>query len=191
MKTIILAFFVLSSSIGFAEVSLKRILDLSTQESKVEFLAIGKPSLMKINGSGGKLKGQIEIDHNLVTGLVNVPLSDISTGITLRDEHMKKKYLETDKFPEATLRITEFKMEKDYFKSNGSQKNIPFKGKLKIHGIEKDVIGTADLDSDDRFLQISAKTNTNITDYKIDIPSYMGIKVADDVAIKTDLKIKK
>src|SRR4051812_12504401 len=34
---------------------------------------------------------------------VALKLDSLKTGIDLRDEHMKKKYFETDKYPEAVL----------------------------------------------------------------------------------------
>lgn len=165
--------------------------DLSTQESKVEFTAIGKPSLLKINGTGGKLKGQVSFANLLVSAEFIVPLDTVVTGVGLRDKHMKEKYLEIEKFPEATLKIAELKMEKNFLKDKASQKNVPFKGKLKIHGFESDIEGTADIDSDEKSISIQAKTKTNITSHKIDLPSYLGVKVADEVEIKVDFKIKK
>lgn len=195
-KNIILALTILLSIFAEAATDVKppettKTIDLSSQESKVEFLAVGKPSMLKINGTGGKLKGHVRFTNLIVDADCTVPLEGITTGIGLRDEHMKNKYLEIAKFPEATLKISELKIEKDFLKEKGIQKNIPFKGKLKIHGNESDVEGTADIASDDKNISIQAKTKTNITAHKIDVPSYLGIKVADEVEIKVDLKIKK
>lgn len=170
---------------------MKRTVDLLNHDSKIEFLAIGKPSLLKINGVSGKATGLLEISKNIVTGLLIVPLKEITTGISLRDEHMKEKYLEIEKYPEATLKISELKMEKDFFTENGSQKNVPFKGNLKIHGVEREIQGTADFESNDKIILVNAKTSTNITAHQIEIPSYLGIKVADLVEIKTEFRIKK
>lgn len=175
---------------AYAEVSTK-VIDLVGQESKVEFLAIGKPSLLKINGTGGKLKGKIEVSGTKVTGQLSVALDLITTGLNLRDEHMKNKYLEIAKFPEASLQISELQLEKNLFTISGSQKGVPFKGKLKIHGVEKDIEGFADVDSDEKVVSISAQTKTSISAHQIDLPSYMGIKVADEVQITTQFKLKK
>lgn len=165
--------------------------DLSKQDSKVEFWAVGRPSVLKINGTGGKLTGKVDFNGSQGSGEFIVPLEPITTGISLRDDHMKKKYLEIEKYPTATLNITEIKFEKDFLKEKGVQKNIPFKGKLLIHGNESEVQGTADIESTDQIISIQAKTKTNITNYKMDIPSYLGIKVADEVEINVDLKITK
>lgn len=189
--TALLTSLILLSLTAYSAPSSKRIIDLSKQDSKVEFLAIGKPSLLKINGKGGKLNGQLEVENKNVTGLLSVLLDPMTTGIALRDEHMKQKYLETGKFPEATLKITQLTMDKDYFAETGSQKNVPFKGLLKVHGIEKEVEGTADLDSNENTVNVKAKTQTQITSHNIDLPSYLGVKVADKVEINTETSIKK
>lgn len=191
MRRLIVFLGLLISSLStYAEVP-ARVIDLGGQESKVEFLAIGKPSLLKINGTGGKLKGKIEVSGTKVNGHLLVSLDPITTGISLRDEHMKNKYLEVAKFPEASLQISELQMEKNLFAHSGSQKGILFKGKLKIHGIEKDIEGSADVESDDKVVSISAQTKTSISAHQIDLPSYMGIKVADEIQITTQFKLKK
>jgi polyisoprenoid-binding protein YceI len=191
MKYSILLVCLIALQYAVAQTSPKMNVDLSVQDSKVEFLAVGKPSMLKISGTGGKANGQIEIENKSVKGTIIVPLAEFTTGIALRDEHMKTKYLEIEKFPEATFLITAFEMEKNYLKVNGSQKDTPFRGKLKIHGVEKVVDGSADLNSDDETLFIIAKINTNISDHKIQLPSYLGVKLADKIAITMELKIRK
>lgn len=191
----ILCYLILISTSAFAAtdkivVSTKSF-DLSKQESKVEFWAVGKPSLLKINGTGGKLTGKVDFNGKQGSGEFVVPLEPITTGISLRDDHMKKKYLEIEKFPTATLKITDIKFEKDFLKEKGSQKDIPFTGKLSIHGNESEVQGTANIESTDQLMLIRAKTKTNISNYKMDIPTYLGVKVADEVGINVDLKITK
>ncbi len=168
-----------------------KIFELATEESKVEFRAIGRPSMLKITGTEGKLKGQVQINDENVSGEFIVPLDSVTTGISLRDEHMKKKYLETDKFPNAILKISDLKLVKNVLKEIVSQKGVPFKGLLTIHGIESPVEGAADIEATDKIISIIAKTKTNITAHKIELPSYLGIKVADVVDITTEIKLKK
>lgn len=168
-----------------------KVFDLANEESKVEFKAVGKPSMLKINGTEGKLKGQVQVNGEVVSGEFIVPLDSVTTGISLRDEHMKKKYLETDKYPNAILKISELKLAKNVLKEMLSQKGVPFKGILNIHGNESPVEGTADIDVTEKVISIIAKTKTNITAHKIDLPTYLGVKVADVVDIITELKLKK
>lgn len=168
-----------------------KIFDLASEESKVEFKAVGRPSMLKINGTEGKLKGQVQISGENVSGEFIVSLDSMTTGISLRDEHMKKKYLETEKYPNAILKISDLKLTKNVLKETISQKEVPFKGLLNIHGIESPVEGTADIEATEKIISIIAKTRTNITAHKIELPSYLGIKVADVVDITTELKLKK
>ena len=166
-------------------------IDLGKQESAVEFTAIGKPSMLKIKGAGGKIAGDVQHENSQITGNFVVALGDMTTGIELRDEHMKKKYLEIDKYPTAVLKISKLVFDKDYFLVKGDQKNVPFTGKLTLHGVENDVQGTAQVVADEKLISVDAKMTTAISQYKINIPSYLGIKVADEVEIKVALRIKK
>lgn len=191
MKNAFLLFTVILSFVARSASSKPLSIDLEKQESKVEFLAIGKPSLLKIKGTGGKAKGTLTSDSGLVRGEIIVALDKMTTGIDLRDEHMKSKYLDTSKFPEASLKIDDFKLATDPFATEIQLKNVPFTGKLKVHGEESSVSGSADISSDKSFVTVSAKTKTNISNHKIALPSYLGIKVADEVEISAELKIKK
>ena len=70
------------------------------KEVKIGFAASG-PAGLKIEGSTKELT-VTEADGNVV---VDVPLASLATGIALRDQHMKDKYLEVSKYPLATLTV--------------------------------------------------------------------------------------
>src|SRR5262245_17940595 len=80
--------------------------DLASSKGTVEFEAIGRPSALKIHGKGEAPKGKLTVKDSQVSGQVSFRLDSLQTGIALRDKHMKEKYLESEKFPEATLQIT-------------------------------------------------------------------------------------
>jgi polyisoprenoid-binding protein YceI len=76
-----------------------------------------------------QLQGEILTQEGKVLAReLKVPLETLKTGISLRDEHMRDKYLETTKFPYATLTL-------------GRGQNGKGSGKLKIRDIEKEVSG--------------------------------------------------
>src|SRR6266550_946855 len=58
--------------------------------TEVSFTAVG-PAGLKIVGSGNDLK----VNDDGSTVKVTVPLRGMKTGISLRDQHMHEKYLET------------------------------------------------------------------------------------------------
>src|SRR5678815_69343 len=46
---------------------------------------------------------QLRIEDDGTTLRVTVPLASLQTGIGLRDKHMREKYLEVQKYPDAVL----------------------------------------------------------------------------------------
>jgi polyisoprenoid-binding protein YceI len=165
--------------------------DLSQQNTSVEFLAVGKPSLLKINGTGGKLVGQIEIDGGKISGEFKVYLNALSTGVDLRDKHMKEKYLETGKFPEATFTISKINLPNDFVAQKKLFSKVPFEGKMKIKGSEKDIQGLADVDSSGANIVAKTEFKSQLSTFQIEIPSYLGIKLADEVTILTSMSLKR
>jgi polyisoprenoid-binding protein YceI len=85
---------------------------------------------------------------------------------------MKNKYLETAKFPEAKLTFAGLPF---------SAQMKTFKAKLLLHGVEKEIFGTCTVAGGD--LKTLADFEITLSDFNIEIPSYMGIKVADKVKV--------
>lgn len=154
---------------------------VDTTSSEVEFLAIGKPGFLRVNGKNGKVSGEAgETSGGKFGGTFVTKLDDFKTGIDLRDEHMKKKYLETDKHPDAVLTIEPFSLD------TSTNKEVDFKGKLSLHGVDQPVTGTAKLMVKDsgHIVVVDAAFPIKLSDFKIDIPRYSGITVAEDVNVK-------
>lgn len=161
-------------------------LDFKIRSGDVTFLATGKPGFLRINGKGAKPSGQFAMDANrkkLVSGEVKVALDSFETGLSLRDRHMKEKYLETDKFPEATFKADAFD-----FPSGRIPASAELKGSLTLHGVTKPVVATLKIKETNDSLEISADFEAVLTDYKIEIPEYAGVTVAEKVKISTTFK---
>ncbi len=163
---------------------------------KTQFTAIGKPAMLRISGVGSGPSGFFKIDtNNYLSGEVTVNLSTLQSGIELRDEHMKKNYLQTENFPSAKLSIQDLNLDSEAnpinIKSPINGKN--FKGQLTLHGVTKPVEGTFAMvpQSEENKITIKASYSLNLSDYNIDIPSYMGIKVADKVNVESVFDITK
>lgn len=190
-KLFLLLINILFCSLAFGATNTQIDLAGAGQAASVEFLALVKPGSLRINGTGGKATGRIEIIDNSVTGELTVQLDEIKTGISLRDTHMKEKFLETKKFPNAVLKITEMKLSENPFSGPVKMLAVPFKGTLNVHGVENNVTGSADIDSTGSAVIIEAKTKTTIQAHQIEKPSYLGIKVAEDIDLMAHLKLKK
>ena len=112
-------------------------------------------------------------------------IASFSTGIEMRDHHMKEKYLEVEKFPTATLAIKKANIGD----TASLPKDIDFEGELTLHGIAQPVKGKAHVEKKQGAdFTFTANFPVKITDHKIDIPSYGGIKVADEVTVEVSSK---
>lgn len=160
-------------------------IDLSKGTGAVEFVAVGRPSGIKIVGKGDGPHGHFETDGKKVTGEAIFKMDSLDTGMDLRNHHMKEKYLEVQKFPESKLSVTEVNLPAGALgTSTFSFDKVPFKGTLKLHGVEKPVTGIVDLKGGSGKIDMVASFETPISDYGIDIPKFAGITVADKVQVK-------
>lgn len=174
MKTIIISS-LLATSLTFANT-----LSFKSTDGKVSASAKGMPTLISINAQGKGIEGSIEHKDAKLSGVINFDLSSLDSGVELRDEHMKDKYLEVGKFKISTLVL------KDVAVENLSSE-FAFVGELELHGVKKEVKGTAQIDGDN----LSADFTLSLKDYGIEIPSYLGITVSDKVKIKVESKFLK
>jgi polyisoprenoid-binding protein YceI len=133
---------------------------------KCEFFAKASVGVLEFTGTGCTIEGKPKVDGGKVSGEFIVDLTKLDAGV--RNEHMRDKYLEVKKFPKATLKL-------DPMPEAGG----PFTGKLSLHGVEKDIKGTADKSS----IGYGFKFDVNTKDFGIAQAEYKGIVVADVIAI--------
>lgn len=159
--------------------------DLKTAKNTVSFIAVGNPGFMKIKGEvkqEGAVSGNFVVNENKITGSAVVKLDSFDTGLDLRNDHMKNKYLEVKKYPDAVLTIDPVTLKED------SSYDGPFKGKLKLHGKENDVKGTAKINKDADKLGGEFVFDFTLSDYGIDTPSWLGVSVTKDVTVTAKFK---
>lgn len=168
---------------GFANASTKFV--TVDDNSHLEFLAIGRPAMIRIKGESKGPHGNIEINGGKVAGKFTLKLDDLSTGIEMRDHHMKEKYLETQKTPLAELSV-----ENLVLSNMDKATDIPFEGTLQLHNFSKKISGTVSLESQGANKQVVANFKMRLSDFSIAIPSYAGLTVADEVQVKINLNLK-
>jgi polyisoprenoid-binding protein YceI len=112
-----------------------------------------------------------------------VDLRTLDTGINLRNEHLREKYLEVDKAPgydKATLSEIELKgMNPDSPEGKGS-----FTGSLMLHGTKKTVSGPAEIRKAGSGLRVKASFPVNLSDFAIPEPRYLGVGVKNTVQVE-------
>jgi polyisoprenoid-binding protein YceI len=154
--------------------------DLSKGSGSVEFKAVGRPAMLKIVGKGSKPKGRFEVQSGKVSSMAT-----FDPGIGLRDKHMKEKYLEVSKHPEASLEITRIDLPAKAAGGDFSE-NAPFEGKLTVHGVTQPVKGTAKVVKSNGKISAEVEFGIKMKSFNIDVPTYAGITVAEDVAIRVE-----
>lgn len=147
---------------------------------QLNFTAIGSPGILKIRGTSNDKapQGQVEIVNGEASGEFSFNLSGLDTGIGLRDDHMKNKYLEVEKYPEAKLKVSGLKLTPEEIATGVGR---AFTGQLTLHGETKEVSGQFEIDKAGK---LKASFPIKVSDFKIDVPKYMGITVSETVEVE-------
>lgn len=156
---------------------------LDPSKGSIEFIALGRPNMLRINGKASGAEGQFVWKGDLVSGEAKFKLEGLDTGIALRTRHMKEKYLEVATYPEARLVLTEFRVPAG-FSSGKKVEDVPFQGKLTLHGKEKPVSGKAMIEKKGEELSVNAGFTVKTGEFGIATPSFAGITMAEDVEVK-------
>lgn len=119
---------------------------------------------------------------------VVVPLGQLSTGIALRDKHMKEEYLETQKYPSAELKVSRADFKPP---SSGAAAQSEIKATLRLHGQEKPLVVNYQTKPVQGGYEIAGSFRLSMADYGIAVPVYLGVTVKPDVEIAASFKVKK
>jgi hypothetical protein len=156
-------------------------------EQATEFSAVGRPAMIKIKGIGRGPEGLITYVGDLISGTVKVDLNKLTTEIDLRDDHMKNKYLDVKKYPTADLTFKDFKISKAVDQLTESDIEMSFAAEFTMHGKTKPVSGTMKIRKVQKLITGEAEFSVKIMEYLETLPSYAGIKIAEDVKLKIKL----
>ncbi len=151
----------------------------ATGTSAVEFHATG-PVGLKINGRSNVV--QVTSDDKTIT--ITVPLANLDTGMGMRNTHMKDKYLEVSKYPNAVLVVNK---PGAGYPAGGSGTGS---GTMTLHGVSKPVSFKYDVKKEGGGFAVTGNVPLNIYDYKIEQPSFAGAKVKPEVDVDISFHAK-
>ncbi len=173
---------------------------LSGRDGRNVIKFISKAPLETIEGKTGQIDGTIEVDladAASAAGQFEVDLTTVKTGIEMRDQHMREGYLHTDSFPTATFKVNKVTKASAKALADGQPVEIEAQGELTIHGVTKPVAvsGTvtylkeseatkARLPGD--LLHIDVGTPILLSDFKVERPQFVLLKVSDKVELHVD-----
>lgn len=147
-------------------------------DANVSFTATG-PAGLKIVGTTRDLS--VAEDGQSVT--VTVPLRGLDTKIELRNKHMREKYLEVEKFPNAVLVVPRAEL------AQGDSVSAEANGTMKLHGRERPVRFRYTAKKAGSKTTVSGTVRLNIKDFGIEEPSFMGASVKPDVEVATGFDV--
>ena len=123
-------------------------------------------------------------------GSLAVDLRTLDTGIGLRNEHLREKYLEVNKgtgFETATLSAIDL---------TGLNPMAPegkgsFTGLLTVHGVAKTVTGVVDVRRAGSGTRVKASFELDLSDYGIAKPRYLGVGVANTIHVEVAFDVSR
>jgi len=116
-------------------------------------------------------------------GEISTDLATIDTGIALRNQHLREKYLEVAKgkgFDKAVLS----EIQLNDAGGEAFEGRTAFTGMLLLHGVKHPVEGTAEVRREGAGRRVRAEFPLLVTDFGITPPEYLGVGVASKLLVK-------
>ncbi len=151
----------------------------SAGHPEVSFTATG-PAGLHIVGRTHEL--QISEDAGNV--VVRVPLRNLSTGIDLRDQHLRND-LDIAHYRTAELVVARSAL---HIPSGGSAE-AQARGKMKLHGQQRDVSFHYTAERHGQSIHVQATLRVKMTSFGIAQPHYLGMTVRPDVDVSASFDV--
>ena len=162
-----------------------------------------KAPLETIIGRTNKVTGQVSVNPmDISSGAMakfEVDLASITTGIGLRDQHMREGYLETDKYPTATLTLDKLTKVSQNKLEDMQTVRVDADATLELHGVKRRAVLkglklTFFKESEDtkallpgNLLRIEGGFTVKLGDHNIKRPQVAFLKVSEDIKINVGL----
>ncbi|EMF82409.1 YceI-like domain protein [Leptospira weilii serovar Topaz str. LT2116] len=147
------------------------------KEADIRFLSEAPQET--IQGSLKKAEGRADLISK--TFFFQVDLNDLNVPNRLMNRHMHENYLETERFP-----IVSFSG--NILKWDISSKTVTVEGNVTLHGItKKNVQVQGNFEEKGKDLLIHANFEILLSDFKIEIPKLVILKLSEKIQIETSI----
>ena len=162
--------------------------------SRVEF--VSKAPLESFTGRTRQVSGECTFDSDHLAGdvalSVTVDMASFDTGLSKRNQHMRENHLQTDRFPQAFLRGGTIKAAAASALAVGGSVGVEFSGELDLHGVRRPVVVHLELSrSTADVLSVKAEFPVRLSDYDIERPRMLVMKLADEQQVRVDLTLER
>jgi hypothetical protein len=101
----------------------------------------------------------------------------------LQQEHFNEKYLESEKYPEASF---SGKIIEDIDLSIDGDYEIRAKGKLSLHGVEKERIIRCRVKTQKGTIEVTSNFSILLSDFNIKVPKVVHEKIASEILVEVN-----
>lgn len=143
------------------------------------FTAVG-PGGLKIEGKGTGVTAS-ESGGKIT---VKAPLNNFKTGISLRDDHLKKA-LKADVNKYATFTVSRSSITAP----SGKEVKGKGKGQLALNGVTKDTVFEYLATPEEGAIEVKGRASIDMTDFKLEPPCYLGVCVDKEVQVNVKFKV--
>ncbi len=160
--------------------------DKSKKENLVKFTS--KMQIEDFDGTTSKIDGYFKHGEKLDGGEVyfEVDMNSVTTGMGLRDRHMRDNYLHTAKYPKTSYKGTISQVA-----DKGSYYEVVLDGNMNLHGVYKPKQVKGTIAKGDNSLRIKTNFWVKLPDYNIEIPQLMFAKINENIELNLDFFLKK
>ena len=165
---------------------------LEVKRGIVSFQAVTNVSAINIHGQSSAVQGQARVHREAAQLVVEevqaiIKIDTLTTGMSLRDEHMRKNIFAAGDGKIPDLQFTGGTTNCPL--PDGKETVCKYPGKLSIRGVDRPVVLTVKLKNEGtaESFRASADATVKLSDYGIERPSQLGVTVADEVKIHLDL----
>lgn len=138
---------------------------------KVTFHAEGSPGVLTFDG----VTRQLSLVDNGDTLVFTVPMDTVETGISLRDDHMRRNYVETETYPNAVLTLQKSAVTWPAAGAKSSEGNLT--AQFEAHGVSRDVTVAYTIKTTKDALRVKASFPFDTSSHGIAIPEYLGVTI--------------
>jgi polyisoprenoid-binding protein YceI len=143
---------------------------------------VGGPAGMNIEGR----TSTVSVSEEGNTVAIVVALPTLTTGIGLRDKHMKDD-LEVERYPTAELRVARSALR---VPPPGAEVSGDARGSMRLHGQAKDVSFHYSAKRDGNLITVHGTARIDMTEFGIKAPTYLGLGIKREVDLTTDFVAK-
>lgn len=145
----------------------------------------------RTSGSTTSVTGQATVSGEVLEdGTITVDMTDLGTDKKVRDQNMKSKLFITDKFPEATFKITQ-PVDLSAVPEDGSLAKVRLEGDLQIKDQKRPINQEFDVARDGDQVLLGGTIPVNRLDYGIETPEMIAAKIAETGEVNIRIALSK